>query len=214
MNLFFFFFFFFTDLSFGNLCPFLCDSYLSLCFNFSPNAGGPLWQETSLQALVNAADIFLFRSNYQRNCSQIQVSCTIKLFLFKERTPAVLLGSTSIQSQSCFLVAQLSFCSSQKMTQLESNISQSKCVKSTIISYSIESLLFKKITVKALYLTFLYYCYYYLTNTFTETAVSPLFFSFFLRHSWMRLQAPGVYTLEPICSKTDRENGLDKLWFL
>lgn len=75
------FIYLFMDLAFGNLRPFLCDSFLSLCFNFSPNADDPLWHE--LQALVNAADVFLFRSNYQRNCSQIQVSCTTKLFLFK-----------------------------------------------------------------------------------------------------------------------------------
>lgn len=51
--------------------------FLSLCFNFSHKANDHLWYKTSLQALVNAADTFLFRSNYQRKCFQILVSCAI-----------------------------------------------------------------------------------------------------------------------------------------
>lgn len=59
--------------------------------------------------------------------------------------------------------------------------------------------------MKLLYFASLYCYYYYLTNT-AETSASPLFFSFFLRCSWMWLHAPGVHTLEQICNKTDREN--------
>lgn len=62
---------FLLDLSFGSFTSFII-CFLSLCFNFSHNAGDPMWYEISLWVLVNAADIY---------------SCSIRRTAFKSKFP-------------------------------------------------------------------------------------------------------------------------------